>query len=87
MGAPDESLKEEVEYFQERKEELLQKSQGQFALIRGRELLGTFTTYAEAYEAGVERFGNAPMLIRRITKEDPTEQVPALMHGLLKTRA
>jgi hypothetical protein len=87
MSAPDESLKDELGYFQERKDELLKQFRGQFALIRGRELFGTFTTYAEAYEAGVKMFGNAPMLIRRIAEEEPMEQAPALMHGLLRIRA
>jgi len=76
-------LKAELAYFERIKPELLQHHLGKFALIKGEELLGTFTKRDEAYEEGVKRLGNAPMLIKQIVLQDPVEQVPALTHGLL----
>lgn len=87
MTTLDDSLRDELGYFREHKDELLRTAAGQFALIHGRELVGTFTTFGEAYAEGVRRFGNVPMLIRRIQAEDPSEQAPAFLHGLLRPGA
>jgi hypothetical protein len=83
----NEALKTELEYFEERRRAWLATLEGQFALIRGPELIGTYSTFSEAYTAGVERFGNVPMLIRQIVAEDPEHQAPALQHGLIQARA
>jgi hypothetical protein len=79
-----EELKRELEYFEERKPELLKYYRGQYALIKGRELLGTYTTLEEAYAAGVRRLGNVPMLIKQVEPEEPVHHIPALTHGLLR---
>src|SRR5437868_10475727 len=59
-------LEEEVAFYNARKAEWLRLYEGRFALIKGRELVGTFATLEEAYEHGLSRFGNVPMLIRQI---------------------
>jgi hypothetical protein len=76
-------LRDELEYFEQIKAELLKHHMGKFALVKGRELVGTYTKNEEAYEEGVKRFGNVPMLIKLVATEEPVEQIPALMHGLL----
>jgi len=78
-----EVLHVELAYFERIKPDLLQHHRGKFALIKGEELVGTFTKRDEAYEAGVKKFGNVPMLIREIVPQEPTQQIPALTHGLL----
>ena len=87
---PDESpsaiLRVELAHYERIKPELLKHHLGKFALVKGEELVGTFTKRDEAYEAGVKRFGNVPMLIRQITPEEPVHHIPALMHGLLNAR-
>ena len=50
-------LAEELAYFREQKDTWLQHHEGKFALVKGRELIDTFTTEKEAYEAGVKAFG------------------------------
>lgn len=80
-------LKAELGFFQEMKGEWLKHHNGQFALVRGRQLVGVFTTFQEAYSAGVKQFGNVPMLIRQVLPSDPVEQAPALMHGLIRLNA
>jgi hypothetical protein len=76
-------LDRELTFFESQKNVLLQHNRGQFALIHGDELLGTFTTFNEAFEAGVGRLGNQPFLITPIT-EQPTEvQLPALVVGVI----
>ncbi len=79
-------LRTELAYYERIKPELLQHNAGQFALIKGEELIGTFTKREEAYEAGVKRFGNVPMLIRQVLLAEPVQQIPALTHGLLNAR-
>ena len=79
-----EELKVEQKYFEELKPELLKHNLGQFVLIKGRELLGTFTKLEEAYAEGVKRLGNVPMLIKQVVPEEPVHYIPALTHGLLR---
>ena len=80
-------LKEELEYFISVKEELLKHYKGQFALIKGKELIGTYTTWEEAFNDAVERFGNAPFLIKPVQEEDEFVQFPALIVGAINASA
>ena len=75
-------LAEEVAFFESRKPDLLKTNKGQFALVKGKELYGTFTTFQEAYKASIVRFGNAAVLIRQITEQEPVHRIPALTYGL-----
>lgn len=76
-------LDEELKYFTEHKEELLKHYENQFVLIKGDTLIGAFTTEAEAYQAGVQRFGNQPFLIKKVAKEEELVHFPAFSLGLL----
>lgn len=77
-----EALKEELAAFEERKAELLKMHLNQFALIKGRELIGVFPTQEEAYEAGVKRFASKAFLIKRIVEKEEPEQVPLLAYAI-----
>lgn len=81
-----EFLSQEIAYFEESRSELLKKYEGQFALIKGRELLGTFTTFEEAYDAGVAKLGNVSFLVKPIIKDEPVQKLPALTHQLIDAR-
>jgi len=76
-------LKKELEYFNRQREELISHYEGQFVLIKGDSLLGSFTTEAEAYEEGLKQLGNQPFLIKQVTKEEEIDRLPALVLGLL----
>ncbi|MBI4602457.1 MAG: hypothetical protein HY721_10910 [Planctomycetes bacterium] len=76
-------LERELELFQRSKEELLKHHEGSFVLIKDDALIGAFTTEAEAYQAGIERFGNVPFLIKLATREEEVASLPALVLGLL----
>lgn len=77
-------LEKELAYFKKHKKELLENYEGQFVLIRGKELVGSFTTEQEAYEEGVKRFGNEAFLIKEVTAgEEETAYFPALTLGLV----
>ena len=76
----------ELEYFEKNKQEYLKLYKGQFVLIKGTTFAGAFTTDAEAYRAGLEKFGNEPFLIKQVLDEDETISYPALTVGMLNVR-
>ena len=77
-------LREELHFFEKNKEEYLKHYKGQFVLIKGKKLIGSFTTEEEAYKTGVEQFGNTPFLINQVVKKEPINAIPALMLGLMR---
>jgi hypothetical protein len=78
------TLERELEYFSAHKAELLETYEGLYVLVKEDEFAGAFTTEKEAYEAGLERFGNQPFLIKRVLRqEDETAHYPALVLGVL----
>jgi hypothetical protein len=80
------TLEQELKFYEEHRGEFLALNRGQFALIKGEELIGTFSTLQEAYNQGIERFGNIPILIRQILPADHAHKIPAFTQGLLRAR-
>lgn len=76
-------LEQELKYFQANKADLLQHHGGQYALIHGQELVGTFSTFAEAFQEGAKRFGTEPFLVQHISDKPDQIQYPALVVGRL----
>ena len=58
-------LEKEMETYRKSLPELLPQ-EGKFVLIRGGELAGTYGTYEDALQAGYERFGLTPFLVKQI---------------------
>ncbi len=77
------ALDVERKYYEEQKADLLNHYEGQFALIMGDRLVGTYTTHGEAFSAGVEKFGNVAFLIQKVEVEDEVIQHPSLAVGLI----
>ncbi len=77
------TLEREFKYFETHKEELLKHYENQFVLIKDDTLVGAFTTEVEAYQAGIQKFGNQPFLIKKVTKEEEIALFPALTLGLI----
>lgn len=77
-------LEKELEYYEKIKDKLLRESKEKVALIKGEELVGVYSNEMEAYEAGVDKFGAEPFLIRLIVEEQRPETIPAVfVEGLL----
>ena len=76
-------LREELAYFEENRSAWVTAHHGKFALIKGRSLLDTFTTFAEAYARGVELFGPESFLVKCILAEDPKHAIPVLSFSLI----
>lgn len=77
------ALERELEFFKKNKAEWLKYYKGQFAVVKNEQLLGTFTTFEEAFHAGVKALGNQPFLIRKIGEQEEIAQFPALEAGVL----
>ena len=80
------ALETEVRHFETVREELVRTHDGQFALVKDDQLEGVFTTFVEAYEAGVRRHGTKPFMVRQIAAEDTAVLLPALNAGVIFTR-
>ena len=77
-------LDKEKGVFESHRADLLKRARGKYALVVGEDLVDVFDHREEAYAAGVERFGNVPMLIKRVQESDDVDVLPALTLGLLR---
>ena len=77
-------LAEERRHYEQIKAGLLEEHEGKFALIKGDKFIGAYDTPQTAYEEGINRFGNEPMLIIRILREEPRESMPAYTLGVIR---
>jgi hypothetical protein len=76
-------LEQELNYFQANKADLLAHHAGKFALVHGQALVGTYTSFNEAFEEGVKQFGTEPFLVQHISDQPDQIQYPALIVGRL----
>ena len=74
----------ELAYFESIKEELLRHNAGQFAVIKGDRLLGTYTTDREAFQAGVKEFQLEQFLLKHVVETEEVIQYPALAVGAIR---
>lgn len=79
-------LEKELALFEAKKADLLQAHPGKFALIHGDEFVDAFDTAENAYDAGVQKFGKEPFLVKRISPEPEVYRNQALMLGLMNAR-
>lgn len=76
-------LREELSYYQKKKPDFLKTYKDQYVLIKDGKLVGAFTKEEEAYKAGVQKFGNASFLIKKVVENEETAEFPALTVGLI----
>ncbi len=79
-------LVKETAFFEHHVREWLPNHPSKWVLIRGKDLEGFFETHAEAYRSGVQKYGNTPFLVRQVTEDGSTINIPALSTGLLHGR-
>ena len=77
-------IRQEHEFFNDSREEWLKNHEGKFALIKGRELFGTFDSYENAISEGYRTFKLEPFFVKQILREDPIAIFPALSLGLMR---
>ena len=76
-------LDQEIKYFNEHLDAWLKEFPGKIALVKGQELIGTYDTEAEALTEGARRYKLESFLVRRIERNRPEIQIPALTLGIL----
>lgn len=83
MSQETHPLKSEYEFYVKNKGSLLEKFAIKFIIIKGEEVLGPFDTDADAYKAGLLKYGAVPFFITRVQKDDEKAITPVLELGLL----
>jgi len=63
-----ELLQKEILFFESKLKELLGTAKGEYALIKGEKLAGTFKSKEDAIKRGYELFGNSPFLVKQIVE-------------------
>ena len=76
-------LADEMATYERIKPKLLETDREKFALIKGGDLIGTFLSFEQAYEAGLRKFWAEPFLVRQILERDPVASFPALSAGVI----
>ncbi len=66
-------LKEEIETYESKKEELLADKEGKYVLIKGKDIINTFEDEKDAIKIGIDKFGNTPFLVKKIEKIEQTQ--------------
>lgn len=61
-------LKQELATYKKLKNRLLDEAKGNFVLIKGDKMLGTYSSYNDALTEGYKRFGNTPFLVKQVTE-------------------
>ena len=59
-------LSRELETYKKNKTKLLKESNGKFVLIKGDEVVNVYDTQTDAIKVGIDKFGNAPFLVKKI---------------------
>ena len=70
-------------YYSENMEEWKRQFPGKFVVVKGRELIGAFSSMEEALAAGAARFGLDAFLVRLVGESEKQVSIPALTLGLL----
>jgi len=76
-------LEEELNFFESKRAEWLEKYRDKYVLIKGKELIDVFTSLEDAYKEGVKRYGNQPFFIKKVSEVEPIERTPSLMLGVI----
>ena len=80
------ALEQELQTFNAMKAELLKVHSGKFALIKADQFIGAFDSPHNAFQEGVERFGQEPFLVKRISETEEVYRNQALALGLMNAR-
>ncbi|MFO8013430.1 MAG: hypothetical protein R6X20_09010 [Phycisphaerae bacterium] len=75
-------LSEEQGTYEARKDELLARAAGKFALIKGREVVDVFDSAEDAIRHGYERFGNVPFLVKQIVEVETPQNFTTNLLGV-----
>jgi hypothetical protein len=78
-GGPDATLATELVTYRDHLDELL-RHEGQYVVIKGREIAGFFRDRKAAVAAAIAAYGPGPVLVKKIVEREPVRRVG---HALL----
>ena len=70
------SLADEMAAYRVHQAELAGEHEGEFVLIKARDVIGVFGDRSAALREGYRRFGVVPFLVRQIAAKDPVVYLP-----------
>lgn len=77
-------LERERAWFNAHRDELLAQHEGRWVVVHDETLVGVYDSLAEAYAEGIKATGEEEILVRQVTKNDPTFSAPAMTLGILR---
>jgi hypothetical protein len=83
-GGPTMPLEKERAWFEQHRTELLEQHEGRWVVVHGETLVGIWDNLEQAYIEGVRATGQEEILVRQVTRIDPTFSAPALTLGILR---
>ncbi len=78
------ALEAEIELYNELLPELLRTSEGKFAVIKGRDLIGVFDDMDVGYRAALDKYGITNFLLRPVRAVEPKLDLTRLHLGLVR---
>jgi hypothetical protein len=69
------AFNDDIAWFEANRYFVAQSYRGQYVLVKDQTVHGAYPTYADAYNAGVARFGTERFLVEHATEEPPTAMV------------
>ncbi|MGB3480314.1 MAG: hypothetical protein WBB67_14290 [bacterium] len=76
-----EVLEKELKTYETKKQELIGKSKGKFALVKDDQVIDVFDTKIDAIRQGYERFGNVPFLVKQIVEIETPQNFTSNLLG------
>ncbi len=75
-------LDAELAFFEQHRDSWAEAHEGEFVLIRGDDF-AFFASDEQAYQAALDKWGEVPVLIRQVLREDPLDDPLSLICGTL----
>ena len=77
-----ELLKDELDTYQQHREELIGKAKGKFVLIKDSKIIDVFDSQMDGIKQGYEKFGNVPFLVKQIVEIEVPQNFTSNLIGL-----
>ena len=69
------SLEKELAFYEQHRDELVRDHLDKFVLVKDSGLVGTYSSFEEAYTDAVKRFGVGPVLVKQVLNPEPVAEI------------
>ena len=77
IDRPHYALEREEKTYEAHKQALLRDSEGQYVLIKGRDIIGVFPTHDEAFLKAYDLYPKSPFFVKQIIRFEEPEFIPS----------